>query len=103
MNINTEFCTMKNKTQQNTNTVSGIFVLIIGVLISSTLLILKHVNVFSLDLEIALAPFVVITLLTYGDKLLVFLFLSPISFTSKQISKLRGTLKSQQQLTLKQS
>lgn len=94
---------MKNKTHQNTNTVSGIFVLILGGLITSILLLLKYFNVFNLDLEIVLAPFVVISLLIYWDKLLIFIFLSPISFASKLISKVRGSSKSQQQLTFKQS
>jgi len=94
---------MKTQTQQKTNTVSVIFVSILGGLITSSLLLLKYFNILHLDLEVVLAPFIVITLLTYGDKLLIFLFLSPISFASKQIGKVRRSSQSQQQLTLKKS
>ena len=94
MNTNTQFCSMKNQTQQKTNTVSGIFVLVLGGVITSFLLFLKYFNVFRLDF--VLAPFVVVTLLTQGDKLLIFLFLSPISFASKLISKMSGNNQSQQ-------
>jgi predicted membrane-bound mannosyltransferase len=85
------------------NTVSGIFALILGGLISSSLMLLKYSKVFNLDLEVVLTPFIVITILTYGDKILIFLFLSPMSFASKLINKERSSSKSQQQLTLKQS
>ncbi len=103
MNTNAEFCDMKNKPQTNVNTISGIFVLLLGGLITLSLLLLKYAHVFNLDLEVVLAPFVVITLLTYGDKLLIFLFLNPASFVLKLISKVRNSPKSQQQLTPKQS
>jgi hypothetical protein len=103
MNSNIEICNMKTQTHQKTNTVSGIFVLILGGLITTSLMLLKYFNVFNLDLEVVLAPFVVITLLTYGDKLVILLFLSPISLTLKLINKMRGSFQSHQQLTLHQS
>lgn len=88
---------MKNQTQQNTNTVSGIFVLILGGLITSILMLLKHFNILNLDFEVVFAPFVVITLLTYGDKLLIYLLVNPISFASKFFNKERVSSQSQQQ------
>ena len=103
MNTNAEICNMKNQIQQKANTVSGKFVLILGGLASSILILFKYFNIFNLDLEVVLAPFVVVTLLTYGDKLIILLFLSPISFALKLISKVKGSSQSQQQLTLKQS
>lgn len=90
MFLNTEFCNMKNQIQQSTNAVSGIFVSILGGLITSGLLLLKYFYFFDLELELVLAPFVVITLLTNGDKLLLILFLSPISLVSKLLIKVRG-------------
>ncbi len=92
MNTNIEICGMKIKTQQNTNTVSGIFVLLPGGLISSGLFLLKHFNILYLDFEVILAPFIVITLLAYGDKLIIYLLISPISFTAKLINKVRNLL-----------
>ena len=104
MNSNTQFCSMKNQTQQKTNTVLGISLLLLVGVITLNLFLLKYFNVFRLDLEFVLAPFVVIILLTQGDKLLIFLFLSLISFASKLISKMSGNTQSQQyQLTPKQS
>ena len=100
MNANIEICDMKNQKQQNMYTISGIFVLIVGGLITLCLLFLKYHNVLNIDIEVVLAPFVIISLLTYGDKLLTFLFLSFICFASKLFKKVRG---SQQQLTLKES
>lgn len=95
---------MKNQIHQSVNTISGLFVVLLGGLITSSLLLLNYFNIFHLDVEIVFAPFIVITLLTYGDKLLVFLFLSPISFASKLIIKIRGFSQSQQQqLSLKKS
>jgi hypothetical protein len=90
---------MKNKTQQKTNTISVIFVLILGGLVTLALLLLRHLNILHLDYEIALAPFIVISLLTFGDKLIIFIFLSPISYASKLLSKTRDS--QQQQLNLK--
>ena len=101
MNINTEFCNMKTQTQHNTNKIS--LILIIGGLITSSLFLLNYFNIIYLDLEVVLAPFLVITLLTFGDKLLILLFLSPINFAAKLISKERISSQSQKQITLKQS
>ncbi len=103
MNTNTVICNMKNKTQQNNNVLSGIFLLMLVGGVTSILMLLKYFNILHLDLEIVLAPFLVISLLTYGDRLLIFLLLSSISFVSKLINKLRSSSQSQQQLTLKQS
>ncbi len=103
MNTNTEICNMKNQAQQKSNTMSGIFVLILGGLITSSLMLLEHFNFLNIDLEVVLAPFLVTTLLACGDKLLIFLFLSPISFALKLISKVRCSSQSQHKLILKQS
>jgi hypothetical protein len=89
---------MKNHSQQNSKKISGTFTLILGSMISSILLLLNYVNAFNLELEVVLAPFIVISLLAYGDKLLIFLFLNPICFASKLFNKVRDT-PSQQQLT----
>lgn len=102
MNTNTQFCSMKNKTQQNSNTVPEIFVLILLGLIALSLLVLKHFNILHLNLDVVFAPFVVITLLAYGNKILIYFLLSPLSFTIKLINKVRG-FSQKQELTLTQS
>lgn len=99
-----EFCHMKNQSQQNTNTVSGIFVFLLGGLISSSLLLLKYLNILHLNLEVVFAPFVVITLLIYGDKFLINLLLGSLKFFTKSVNKENDSSQTQQQkLTLKQS
>lgn len=100
MNTNTQFCTMKIKTQQNSNTVPEIFILI--ALIALSLLVSKHFNILHLNLDVVFASFVVITLLAHGNKILIYVLLSPLSFTIKLINKARGSYQ-KQELTLKQS
>ena len=102
MNTNTQFCSMQNKTQHNSNTVSGIFLLILGVLITVSLLVLKQFNILHLNLDVVFAPFVVITLLAYGNKILIYFLLTPLSFIIKLINKVRGSSQ-KQELNLKQS
>ena len=82
---------MKNQTQHGTNGVSGVFALIVGGLITLILMLLTYFNIFHLDAEVVFAPFIVITLLTYGDKLLIYLLLNPINFVSKLINKTRDS------------
>ena len=78
---------MRYQNQQNTNTISGIFVLLLGGLITAVLLLLNYLNILHLSFEIVFAPFIVIALLTFGDKFLIYLLLHPMSFVSKLISK----------------
>jgi hypothetical protein len=103
MNIKTEICSMKSQQHQNTSALSGIFILVSGCLITSSLLLLNYHSILQLDLEVILAPFVVVTLLTYGDKFLMLLFLSPINFALKLICKVKDSSQSQQQMTLNHS
>ena len=100
MNTNTQFCSMKNKTQQNSNTVPEIFILI--ALIALSLLVLKQFNILHLNLDVVFAPFVVITLLAYGNKILIYFLLTPLSFIIILINKVRGSSQ-KQELNLKQS
>lgn len=101
---NAEFCNMKNQKPQNASTISGIFVLLLGGLISSILLLLMYLNILHFNFEVVVSPFVVITLLTYGDKILVNLLIIPFSFFTKSIYKRKESSQTQQkQLTLKQS
>ena len=94
----TKICLMKNKIQESANTISRIFVFILGVLITLVLILLKYFDILHLDFEVAFAPFAVITLLTYGESFLLILVLSPISL----INKIKSYSQSQkQQLTLK--
>ncbi len=90
MNLCPQFCDMKNQTQKNTNTVSGIFVLLLGFLITSGLYFLKHFNILHLGYDLVLAPLVVITLLSFGDKLLIYFLVIPIGFVSKLIDRVQG-------------
>ena len=78
---------MKNKTIQNANVSLNIFPLILGSLTTIVLFLLRYFQILHLDLEIVLAPFVVTTLLTYGDRLPMILFLFPINFISMAIGK----------------
>jgi hypothetical protein len=82
MILSTDLCTMKNKIQQNTNALSGIIVGL-GILLSSVLYLFKHFNILDIDFEIILAPFIVITSLAFGDKIIIFFFLNPIGAISK--------------------
>ena len=103
MNTNTQFCTMKIKIQQNSNTVPEIFILIALIaLIALSLLVSKHFNINHLNLDVVFAPFVVITLLAYGNKILIYFLLSPLSFIIKLINKVRDSSQNQE-LNLKQS
>ena len=102
MNTNTQFCTMKIETQQNSNTVLEIFVLVLIVLIAVSLLVLKHFNILHLNLDVVFEPFVVITLLAHGNKILIYFLLTPLSFTIKLINKVRDSSQNQE-LNLKQS
>ncbi len=77
---------MKNQTQQSTNKVSEIFVLILGALITLVLILSKYFNILNLDLEVVFAPLLVFTLLTYGEPLLI-LLISPMGFAFKLINK----------------
>ena len=90
MNLCPQFCGMKNQTQKNTNTVSGIFVLLLGFLITSGLYLLKHFNILHLGFDLILAPLVVFTLLAFGDKILIYFLVIPIGFVSKLIDKVQG-------------
>jgi hypothetical protein len=79
---------MKNKIIQNANALPRTSVLILGALITLFLFLLGYFKALYLDLEIVLTPFIVVTLLTYGDKFLFVFFMLPISFLSKGIRKL---------------
>ena len=86
MNSNTEFCNMKNQTLQNTKTILEIFILILGVVITSILMLLNYFSIINLNLEVVFAHLVVITFLTYGGKLFIYLLISPICSISKLIT-----------------
>ena len=61
MNTNSEFCSMKNQTQQNIHVASEIFVLILGGLTTSSLMFLGSFGILNLNVEVVLAPFVIIS------------------------------------------
>ncbi len=88
--LSTDLCTMKNQIQKNIDVLSGIIVLGFGILLSSVLYLLKHFNVLDVDFEIILAPFIVITSLAFGDKIIIFFFLNPIGAISKFIKGSTG-------------
>ncbi|MDO9001205.1 MAG: hypothetical protein Q7W45_15685 [Bacteroidota bacterium] len=79
MNSNAEFCNVKSKIPQNTKTILKIFVLILGVLVSSILMLLNYFSILNINLEVVFAPLVVIAFLTYGGKLFIYLLVSPIT------------------------
>ena len=81
---------MKDVKQQNTPNVSGAFLLIVGALITLCLLLLKQYNVIYLNFELVFAPFILIALLTYGDKLLMHLVISPTVYVANYFSKEEG-------------
>ena len=89
---------MTNQTQQNYNTIHWIFVLLLGCLIASPLFLLNHLNNLNLSLEIFVALFVVVAFLIYGDKILTYLLLRPLSFFKKINYKLTNL--AHQQLTI---
>ncbi len=82
MNTNSVICIMINKNKNNKATGSGIFVSVLGGLITFSLLLMNHLGILDLQLEFVLAPFLVFTLLIYGDKLLIFILMKLIVFTS---------------------
>ncbi len=88
---------MKFKKLENEKTIGGIFVLILGIALTLGLFLCKYFDILYLDLETVLAPFVVILLLTYGDKLLILSVTMPISFATKLINKVKGFSQTQQQ------
>ena len=95
---------MKNKTPQNTNAISGVFVLILAGLVTSSLIILKYFKIINLGFEVALAPLLVIALLAFGDKLIMVLFLKPINFFYKFLDDENSNSHAKQQhLTFKES
>lgn len=77
-----QLCGMKNQH----NTISGILVLITLGLVAG-LCYLQHTKIVNWDLELVLAPFIVITLLAFGEKLLVYFFILPICSIYRIISK----------------
>lgn len=86
---------MKITTLQNANTVSGATVLIIGGIITLGLILLKYFQIVSLSNELVFAPFTVLTLLTYGEKLLFYVLLSPLSLIAKFFSRFKNSFQSQ--------
>ena len=96
-----KFESMKQESQKNTKTLPGIPALILGGLISLGLYLLRYFNILYLDLEIVLAPFIVIALLAYSDKFLLIIFSGPIRFVSKIGSRLKfSSPSSKQHVTL---
>ena len=93
---------MKTRIIQNPNTAPGLLVLISVILITLGLFLLKYLSILDLDFEVIFAPFTVITLLAIGDKILVYLFISPITFAAKLISKVRGSFENPRQLGAKE-
>ena len=79
-----QLCGMKNQTQHNT--ISRILVFITLGLVAG-LCYLQHTKIVNWDLELILAPFIVIALLAFGEKLLVYFFILPICFIYSIISK----------------
>ena len=94
-----EICCMTKQTQHKTDTVSGIFVLILGGLVTLSLMLIKYFNVLNIDLEVVLAPFIVSTLLTYGDKIIFYFLAHLLNFATSSQKKLKDSTQSQQQLT----
>lgn len=67
---------MRNQTTQNTKTVSRVYVLIFAGFITIGLFLLKQFDIFHLEFEVVFAPFIAITLLAYGEELIILLLLS---------------------------
>lgn len=61
-----------------------------GGLITGILFLLRYFDVFYIDSEIVFAPLIVSVLLAFGDKLLLFLFVSPINFIYKLVVRLKS-------------
>lgn len=70
-----QLCGMKNQNKQNT--VSEILVFIMLSLVSG-ILYLHHAKIVNWDLELVLAPFIAVTLLAFGDKLILYFCIRPI-------------------------
>ncbi|MCP9768079.1 hypothetical protein EGI22_09150 [Lacihabitans sp. LS3-19] len=62
---------MKKNNQKTSMRVSTYFEFIIGATISLILILLKTSGILALSFELALAPFIVLILLAYGDQLIV--------------------------------
>lgn len=90
-----DFYSMENKKAQNTQAVPRISEVLLGCLLTTVLCLLKYLKVLNIDLEIVFAPFVVITLLVYGDKLLMGLFIVPIRLFSRADKKFEHPASSQ--------
>lgn len=67
---------MKNQKHKNTSTISGIFVLILGGVVTSILIALRYFKVVHMNNELILAPLIVLFLLMYGEKLLTIIMIS---------------------------
>jgi len=96
-----EICVMKNK--NTLKTTESVAPLLIGCLLTSILFLINYVKLIHLGLEVVLSPIVVISLLAYGESLLIYLLLVPISIGGKIINRiyhLSTTVK--QKLTFKQ-
>ena len=105
MDFDTEICGMKHKT--TLTTAEKLTPLIIGCLLTSILFLVNHFKLLNLNLEVVLSPIVVISLLAYGESLLIYLFylvFAPVSICVKiikAINQLPKTVK--QKLTFKQA
>jgi hypothetical protein len=81
---------MENQLTQNVKTVSRVYVLILGALFTVGLFLLGYFSILHLNFEVVLAPFIVITLLAYGEELVFLLFLIPIGIAANLIMKLNS-------------
>ncbi len=105
MDFDNEICGMKNKT--TLTTAEKLMPLIIGCLLAAILFLVNHFKLLNLTLEVVLSPIVVISLLAYGESLLIYLFylvFAPVSICVKiikAINQLPKTVK--QKLTFKQA
>lgn len=89
---------------QNTKTKGEILVLVFAGLITWGLFLLRYFEIVQIDLDLVVAPFVVVTLLTYAERLLLALFRVPIRFFSKVTRGWKRPVRhSKQRINLKQS
>lgn len=81
-----EFCSMKKQIQPP-HSGSALISVIIGALLTAGLLFLQQFKTIDIELEIVLAPFIVILLLTCWDKIILYFLFQPFGLLVKQFSK----------------
>lgn len=95
---------MEYSIKQNTKTKGEILVLVFAGLITWGLFLLRYFDIVQMDFDLVVAPFVVVALLVYAERLLLALFRIPIRFFSKATREWKHPDRhSKQQINLKQS